>query len=281
MQKVVTTSRRIHRGKQGPESVYAYQELIRNGFVQASDVRDRLAGLYGAHFNHQSLARSVAAELDGGTWDPDTPPDGTHWSEALFHCKHPLVQAAMYYQHRARLDILKGAVEFALLKKHNALPPERIIKLLGIEMPANFLPPNFHRAVSDLQKIDQFEKATVLWQSFLWKWGGFFLKDHEADERIALAAEVDMTTAAVDEAIAIYDTLFPTPGGWFHDLQGTRILKLFPCQFRGIGARYRCELLGVDHPREAFGSMPYTYLVRNLSGWNNSTVELLTYGASN
>ena len=281
MQKVVTQNRRIQKGKQGPEEVYAYQELIRNGFLQASDVRERLASLYAAHFDHQFLARSVAAELDGGQWDPDTPPSGTHWKEALYNCNHQLVQAAMYYEHRARLDILKGAVEFALLQRHNALPPERIIKFLDIEMPADFLPANFHKAVSDLQNISQFEKVAVLWQSFLWKWGGFFLIDHEANEKAALAQEVDMTTAAVDAAITIYDTLFPIQGGWFQDIQGARILKLFPCPFRGIGARYRMLRLDEDDPRKAFGSMPYLHLVTNLIRWNNATAELLRYGDSN
>lgn len=55
MQKVVTQNRRIQKGKQGPEEVYVYQELIRNGFLQASDVRERLASLYAAHFDHQFL----------------------------------------------------------------------------------------------------------------------------------------------------------------------------------------------------------------------------------
>ncbi len=278
MQKVVTVTRKNQKGHKGPDEVHSYQELIRNGFVLARDVRERLASLSGSHFEHQWLARSVAAELDGSGWIPKNPPDGTHWKEALFDCKHPLVHAAMFYQHRARLDILKGAVEFALLKKHDVLPPERTIKFLGIEAPADFLPQNFHNAVRDLQKINGFEKTAVLWQSFLWKWGGFFLSDNEVEEKSALADEVGMTATAVDEAISIYDTLFPIPGGWFQELQGSKILKLFPCQFRGIGARYRCERLGTSDFNDAFGTMPYQYLTSDLARWNNSTVELLQYG---
>ena len=280
MQRVVTISRRSQKDNKGPDEVHSYQELIRNGLVQARDVRERLASLYKAHFDHQLLARSVAAELDGGDWNPHDPPQGTHWNDALYKCEHPLVHAAMYYQHRARLDILKGAVEFALLKKHDALPPERKIKFLGIEAPVDFLPANFHNAVKNLQTINGFEKIAVLWQSFLWKWGGFFLSDNEVEEKSALADEVGMSAKAVDDAIAIYDTLFPMPGGWFQKMQGTNILKLFPCQFRGIGGRYRCGRLGVSDPKDAFGTMPYQYLISNLISWNNATVALLRYGTS-
>ena len=278
MQRVVTTSRRTLREHQGPNEIYAYQEAIRNGFLQARDVRERLASLYDAHFGHQVLAKSVAFELDHMRWDPSDPADGSHWREALRNCKHPLVQAAMYYQHRAKLDILKGAVEFALLTKHGELPPERTIKFLGIEAPANFLPSSFHNAVQELQSIESFEKVAILWQSFLWKWGGFFVVDHEADEKSALADEVGMTPKAVDAAMGIFDSLFPIPDGWFINIQGTKLLKLFPCQFRGIGARYRCARLGASEPKEAFGSLPYQYLVSNLARWNNSAVALLQYG---
>ena len=167
MQRVVSDRRKSQDGLTGPDVVYTYQELIRNGLVHARDVRERLAILYNAHFEHQTLPRSVAAELDGAGWIPQDPPDGAHWREALYQCEHSLVHAAMYYQQRARLDILKGAVEFALLKKHGALPPERKIKLLGIELPADSLPQNFHNAIRALLGMEGFARFPVLWQSFM------------------------------------------------------------------------------------------------------------------
>ena len=287
MQKVVTNNRKSQKTNHGPDEVYAYQELIRNGFLQARNVRERLASLYEAHFTHRMLAKSVAAELDGKGWDTRNPPDGIHWTEALNQCKHQLVQAAMYHEHRARLGIkylrdlcrgLKGAVEFALLQRHDLLPPAGVFKFLGIETPADFLPPSFHDTVKKLQGIDDFEKIAILWQSFLWKWGGFFLTDHETEEKAALAEEIGMTTMAVDSAMTIYDTLFPIAGGWFQEIEGTKILKLFPCQFRGLGARYRGARLDADDWKEVYNRLPYRYLSNNVSRWNNSAVELLQYG---
>ena len=281
MQKVVTNSRRSLRENRGPGEIYKYQELIRNGFLQARDVRERLAILYRSHFDHPFLAMSVAAELDGSEWDAENPSPGTHWRNALHNCKHPLIQAAMYHEHRAKLDILKGAVEFALLKKYDALPPKRTIKILDGEIPGDFLPGSFHSSVQEMQSIEGFEKFAVLWQSFLWKWGGFFLMDKEKEEKSALAKEIGIDVASVDSAMDLYDDLFPIERGWFHEFQGTRVLKLFPCQFRGIGVFYRRLRMGAESLGEAYGSLPHQYLVNNLTRWNNSTVELLQYGASN
>ena len=278
MQLVVSTSRKTLKPNKAPDELYAYQELIRNGFLQARDIRERLASLYAAHFEHPQLATSVAAELDGSGWITDNPPQGNHWRDALFGCEHPLVQAALYLEHRSRLSILKGAVEYALLEKHGELPPERIVKFLGLEIPADILPSSFHNAVRDLKSIDKFERIPVMWQSFLWKWGGFFLTAQETSEKAALAEEVGMTVAAVEGAFAVYNTLFPMSDGWLYESQGTKIMKLFPCQFRGVGARYRQGRMEAEHLEEAFGSSPHQYLLPNLIQWKNSTVALLQYG---
>ena len=277
MQKVVTHSRRTEKDAEGPDKVYQYQELIKNGFLQAMDVRERLASLYSAHFDHQFLAKSVAAEMDSGNWDPRHPAENRIFKDALYECKHWIVQAAMYYEHRARLGILKGAVEFALLQEYDVLPPERTIEFLGIQMPADFLPCGFHKTVEDMKFIENFERIPVLWQSFLWKWGGFFLVDREDEEKAALAEEVGMTVDSVNAAMSLYMTLFPIQEGWFNEIQGAKILKLFPCPFRGIGAHYRRKRMD-DYQSATSGSSKYRYLGTNLSRWIASAICLLNYG---
>ena len=277
IQQVVTNSRKSQPEKQGPTEVYKYQELVRNGLVQARDARERLAVLYKAHLDHRTLAKSVAAELGGGEWDTDNPPDGKCWQDAMYRCKHKLVQAVMYHEHRARLDILKGAVEFALLDQHGIERPQgRIAKFLDFEIPADILPNNFNNTVEELKGISGFENAATVWQSFLWKWGGLFLVDQQEEEKLALANEVGLSVKSVNAMLGLYDTLFPTPKGWFFESNGTKILKLFPCQFRGIGARYRFQRMGInneDDLEQAFGSD--SFLPKDLIRWNNSAVALL------
>lgn len=134
-------------------------------------------------------------------------------------------------------------------------------------------------AVENLSRIEGFEKIPLLWQSFLWKWGGFFLSDHEADEKATLAQEVGMTNQALEASFAVYDTLFRIPNGWFITNQGTKSLKLFPCPFKGVGAQYRLKKSGHATFNDAIGVSAHQYLMRNLVLWNNSAVELLHFGA--
>lgn len=275
MLKVVADSRRSHQDKKGPSDVYDYQELIKNGVILTGDVRERSAALYEAHFGHQWLAKAVAADLHGVGYDPDSPPDDTPvWTKALYECEYPLIQAAFYYEHKARLSILKGAVDYACLEKAGALPKGTVIKFLGLEIPMDLLPPNFHQAVKGIREIECFEKIPALWQTFLWKWGGFFLMDKEEEERIALASEVDMPVTAANRALELFDKLFPTDGGWYLDLQGTKIIKLFPCPFRGIGAALRLSQVGSEG-YQAFYAPGHQYRPRNLIRWHNSAAALL------
>jgi len=275
MVNVVAESRRSEQGKKGPGEVYNYQELVKNGIVLTGDVRERVAALYKAHFDHQWLAKAVAAELDGAMYDANsTPEEGEHWQKALYDCEYPLIQAALYYQHKARLSILKSAVDYACLKRAGALPEQKVIKFLNFEIPIHTMPPNFHKTVEVIQSIESYENIPALWQTFLWKWGGFFLADKEHDERSKLAEEVGMPLDAVNRALELFDDLFPVDGGWFTEVQGTKIIKLFPCPFRGIGAAMRLSQVESED-YDSFKSTQYPYCHVNLSRWHNSAAKLL------
>ncbi|MSQ17031.1 MAG: hypothetical protein EXR54_05605 [Dehalococcoidia bacterium] len=180
MLKVVSDGRKSQRAQKGPGAVYEYQELIKNGVVLTGDVRERVSALYETHFEHQWLAKAVAAEMNGTEWDSHVQAsDSLQWTAALNQCQYPLVQAALYYQHKARLGILKGAVDYAIRDKAGTLPQEKVIKFLGLEMPVHPLTPNFQKTVKLVRGIDYFERIPVLWQTFFWKWGGFLLTDKE------------------------------------------------------------------------------------------------------
>ena len=275
MVHVVGSSRQSGSGRKGSGEVYNYQELVKNGIALTGDVRERVSALYKAHFDHQWLAKAVAAELDGAVYDTGSSPlEGKHWEKALFSCEYPLIQAALYYQHKARLSILKGAVDYACLERAGTLPKEELVKFLGLEIPVHSIPPSFRKTVNVIQSIEHYERIPTLWQTFLWKWGGFFLIDKEQDERNKLAAEAGMPLDAASRALELFDDLFPVDGGWFTDLQGTKIVKLFPCPFRGIGAAMRLSQ-AAPGSYNSFKSSKYPYLHVNLSRWNNSAAKLL------
>lgn len=154
----------------------------------AGDVRERLSALFSAHFDHPVLSKDVADEMDHilptAQW-----PAGTHWREARFDCQHDLVQAALYYQQKAKLAILKGAVDYACLDLAGLLPKEKTVKFVGFDIPLSILTPNFYETVDAIKLIQGFDRIPCLWQSFMWKWGAFFLtgirgrRDHRIGRR--------------------------------------------------------------------------------------------------
>lgn len=78
-----------------------------------------------------------------------------------------------------------------------------------------------------------------------------------------------------NEALALFDTLFPIPGSsWYAEFQGSRILKLFPCPFRGIGAYKRLRMSGADDYR-AFETPTHPFHAVNLQRWHNSAAQTL------
>ena len=220
----------------GPSEALAYLDHINNGIFFIGDLRERLSALYDAYLQHPKLSQAIASELDGHCYDPYSPKSSDSWQDALYNGKHDIVQAAMFYEHKARLAILKGAVDYSCLEQAGKLRAEHTISIEGATVTLTELPKNFYKAVEALKKLEDKEKVPALWQSFLWKWGGFFLTEKEDEERTTLASEIGIAEETLVEALSIYDILFPIEGGWFATLPAskpsTRIIKLFPCPFR-------------------------------------------------
>lgn len=86
-----------------------------------------------------------------------------------------------------------------------------------------------------------------------------------------------MSRDAANKALGLFDELFPLPSaGWFTNFQGTKIIKLFPCPFRGVGALLRLARASTeDYGLSA--SSEHLYRVSNLVRWPNSGAKLLGY----
>ena len=271
--KTARTFRSSRNTLEGPFAIIEYLDLINNGTFFIGDLRDRLSVLYEAYQQHPKLAMAVAGELDGHNYNSHILHGGQSWEKALYHGEVPEVQAAFYCEHRARLAILKGAVDYMCLDRAGSLRPETEVRLDDSTFTLRELPSNFYNAVKALQSMEGPEKVPALWQSLLWKWGGFFLTDRLEEERSALAEEVGMSLQSLGKGIAVYDLLFPTPGGWWTNLPGAQIVKLFPTPFRGIGAQLRRMNAGSEN-YDPFRSQPILH--KNLVIWNNSGHRLLT-----
>lgn len=228
-----------------------YAKLINDAIFFEGDVRSRVALLLDAHFNHRWLGRTAANELAGRGVNFDEPPESAEFRDALYAGKHFPVQACLYLAHRARLAILKAAVDYTIAKDRGELP-QKFIQIFEtkIDISDSEVYTGFLRAIESLSGASSFRLFPTLWQVFLWSWGGFILEDRKEEEYRALSSQTGVPIDEIDIALGAFDKLFvsPTSTSWFvkPDNDSRRILKLMPAAIRGIGAFGRLSRYGKE-----------------------------------
>jgi len=253
-------------GLKGPRVAFEYHRLVNDGIFFVKDIQDRLAALYQAYQGHPKLSLGVAEELDGQAFDPDMPqPDNPKLREALLFGEHKILQSCFYVEHRARLAILKAAVDYVCMTEGGQVPG----KLRAA------LPATFRDGVDQLRKDRAFRRYALFWQVFLWGHGGFYLKDRQAAEFQWLQEQTGVPEDEIPNALQAFDVLFPIDGGWLTQLGAASqcvIVKMMPAPLRGIGAYHRLRRYGVkDYHELGYGD----YTERDLTRWQNRLVDLL------
>lgn len=258
-------------GLAGPSAALEHYRLVNNELFFVKDARDRLFKLYDAYMTYPKMSLSIALELGGATFDAS--PSNTRsdlLTAALRYGKHDVLQACLYLEHRARLSILKAAIDY---RSQTGQPLARP-KLQKPTLVAPDLPSTFYGGIDKLQGNASFSRYALLWQIFLWGFGGFYLEDRRDTEFDWLAKQSGVPVDEIPAALSAFDLLFPIPNGWFTRAGNTQcvILKMVPPAFRGLGANHR--LWRYAHNKwEDFDSGDYT--VKDLANWNNIVYRLL------
>ena len=269
---------RVHKNAcsscEGPSAAMQYHNLINNGIFFVNDIRDRLNQLYKAYQEHPRLSCSVALEMDCGEFDPNGICTGsTHFGEAVFDGKHDPVQASFYLEHRARLSILKAAIDWVCLSEQGSAPA---IPGTGSNMASDWLlPSSFRDGLDRIKKDPCFKRYALFWQVFLWGFGGFYLEDRKDTEFEWLAEQTRIPVEEIPKALQVFDVLFPLPSdSWLTKAGPThcKVVKLVPSAFRGLGVNHRFWRYGYDSV-EDFGYKDYT--VNDIMKWNENVHDLL------
>jgi hypothetical protein len=237
--------------------VLGYHDLIHDHIFFIKDESERLRRLYRAYRGHPKLSRELASELVGGQVVR-----GSILADALVSGAHAALQASLYIEHRARLSILKTTID--LLCRGGAHPG----RLVG-------LPRTLGSGLRALERRATFHRYALLWQVFLWGFGGFFLADRAEEEFAWLSEQTGIPRGEIRLGLAAFDDLFPlTAGSWIAPLRNTQLVvaKMVPAPFRGIGALQRLRRYGA-RAYEDLGYDPYT--TTGLNRWHRSAVELL------
>jgi hypothetical protein len=232
----------------------AYDRSVQVSFFN-KEALERVRILYDAYYQSPKLTRGFVAELALGSQS-----EAQIWNEVWSTPKRLWLQYIMLLEHRGRIGVVKNALDFIsdsdVLEgvKRNEWPSELI------SMPASF-----QDGLHELLQLGSWRKVSTLYQLFIELFGGWYV---EGSNDFTLLAK--LTGVAEDEiakALALYDTFFPTEGGWFTTVSGIRILKLVPGFVRGTGCFLRRRAENLEHYGDVV-SEPYGGW--HLSNWHNA-----------
>ena len=276
--QVLRQMAKTNQQAQAPREALRYYNLVNSGVFLTRDVVERVSQLYEAYKDHPYLTAGAAREMDGGVFDPVSPGGSPLIRKALFKGQHPLLQACMYLEHRARLSILKGAVDYLCKRaKQPQTSGRRVLADFGLTL----LPTTFLRGLSAIEKEPNFCLYPLFWQVFLWGWGGFILKDQQEEEFQELSAQTGLPVDCIPAALQAFDKLFPISDGWLREISTAsyRLVTMVPWPFCGIGAFQRFLRKKVENYSDLKLSGQYT--ASDLVHWHNAGVQIIEqYGAA-
>ena len=263
------------------EALSKYYYLINSGTFFTKNIIERAEKLYQAYRDYCHISAKTAHELKGEDFNGDhklIPSD--IFKETFYNCKMTDLAVSAFIEHRARLSILKAAVDFQIYKNlgvdHNK---EWSIKFgdLNLEYSLlDMLPNSFKEGLEKISKDDYFYLYPIFWQWFVYVYGGFILNDYKDHEYSCLSSQTGIPVSDISKALAAYDKLFPKDGGWFVQDQNANItlLSIFPMPFMGIGAFYR-RMVYTDDMNIHSLNLTGKYAAKDLAKWNNLGLQVL------
>lgn len=255
-----------------------YYFLLNCGIFFEESIVDRVRKLYETFQKFPRISARCGNELIGRSFDKEVKKLNDNIYEATYYdCKYNRIQISTYIEHRARLALLKNAVDYLLERKRKDIAIEVFAEDFEEEL-FHYLPSSFKRGINQLERHSYFYKYPLFWQWFMWIFGGFILEDYKEREYEILSQKTGIPVDEIPKAFESYQILFPQDDGWFINLapqSSIRVLKMFPRPFSGIGANYRKLIYTKNKKFEELNfSGSHTY--DDLKKWYKLKEKLLT-----
>ena len=253
-----------------------YYFLLNSGIFFTRNIVSRVDKLYRTFQDFPRISARCGSELAGESFDNriDKLPNKI-FSDTYYDCKYNAIQISTFVEHRARLALLKNAIDYLLGKSNKE--EKKTSGLNFDKLRFSWLPDSFKEGMKQLEKHEYFYKYPVFWQWFMWIFGGFILNDYIEQEYEILSQKSSIPAEEIPNALESYQILFPRDDGWFMDLSpnsNIKLMKMFPVPFMGIGANYR-RLLYTDAKKFEDLKLTGTHTLNDLIKWNNLTVTVL------
>ncbi len=288
--KLLKHKKSSHPDKKRYRVLDKYHFKVNSEIFFPENVLKKLDSLYSVFQEYPYLSAKVGHALKGEAFKKDYEKIPNEiYKDTYYQPTRNDVQISTFIEHKARLAILKCAVDYKLYEIANAegkIKDEVKLELqLGEEIfnitLLDTLPNSFKEGVEEMSKHEYFSKYPVFWQWFLWLFGGFILKDYKQQEYELLSKKTGIPVKEIPKALEVYNLLFPREDGWFMDLSpqsNIKLLRMFSVPFMGIGSHYR----KVVYSNSADGDfkdldLSGNHTAEDLTKWKNLTVELLDW----
>ena len=280
--KHLNHKKKSHPNKKCFKALDDYYFEVTSGVFFTENIVKKVCKLYSTFQKFPHISAKCGNELIGNTFDGeyDTLPEKIY-NDTYYKCSYNDIQISTFIEHRARLAILKSAIDYKLYKEAGIENKIKDIPLLMIsdsvlQSLLDLLPSSFKEGLDMISKHKYFHRYPIFWQWFMWIFGGFILKDYEEKEYKTLSQKTGIPIDEIPNALESYQILFPRNDGWFMDLptSNIKLMKMFPVPFMGIGANYR-RLIYTESQEFKDLKLTGMYTLDDLIKWNNLTVEVL------
>ena len=283
--KCLTCKKNSHTNKKCFKSLKEYHFEVNSEIFFTENIAEKVCKLYKIFQKFPRISAKCGNELIGNSFDDEYAALPEHiYGDTYYECKYNDIQISTLIEHRARLAILKNAIDYRIYEERgDTSKTDDILKRSdgNSEMwSLALLPQSFKDGLNMISKHKYFNKYPVFWQWFMWIFGGFILKDYEEKEYEILSQKTGIPVGEIPNALESYQTLFPLNDGWFKDLSpnsNIKVMKMFPVPFMGVGTRYR-RLLYTESGKFEDLELTGTHTLNDLIKWNNLTVKVLKNG---
>lgn len=263
------------------EELY-YQINCKSFFTQ--NLLDKTSLLYDLYNNNYHITAKCANEISGSNFDEDHKTIPTDIFRSTFYkCEFNVLHVSTFLEHQSRIRVLKCLIDYLLLKEVKDIRASEKEVYLGLQISKfAFLPDSFQTALNTISSHSYYKYYPSFWQWFIYAFGGFVLLDKKEEEYNLLSEKTSIPVEEIDNALNVWDILFPTNGGWLNTNRVSNImeLKLSSMPFRGIGANYRkliyCKKEDGSEGEYSDLGIDNKYAMANLIRWNNLGVEVLS-----
>jgi len=222
------------------QALYDYYFQVNNDIFFLGDNIDRINSLFDTYSKVGHISARVGNVLCGGLFSDDVKviPEQIY-AKTYYGCECTDINLSTYIENRARLAILKNAIDYIL-------KPDQSAK--------HKLTPEFEQRINKLKNqtsLDNLKRYPIFWQWFLWVFGGFILEDYKDQEFELLSKKTGISVAEIPNALRAYDILFPLGNRkeWLQlatQQKKVKLLSVFCVPFMGIGVKYRQSLYKDD-----------------------------------